>query len=87
MPLSIQLSAVTVSVNRPFIFFIINRVTKSALFSGQVHYINPTIPTVNNQRVYDNTQKKNFEQYSSILSKLQQSSSKPNIKEKINFRV
>jgi len=85
MPLSIQLPTITVNVNRPFTFFIINRVTKNALFSGQVYYTN-VIPTTNNQRIFNNTQKKNYEQYSSILSKLQQSPSKPNSKENINFR-
>lgn len=86
MPLSIQLSAVTMNVNRPFMFFIINRVTKNTLFSGQVHYINHIIPTNNNQRVFENTQKKIYELNSSTSPKLQQSPSKSNYKENINFR-
>lgn len=36
---------VTVNVNRPFAFFITNHVTKSVLFSGQVHHVNPSTPT------------------------------------------
>lgn len=35
-----QLPIVTVNVNRPFIFYIINRLTKTSLFSGQVHNLN-----------------------------------------------
>lgn len=36
-----QLPIPTVNVNRPFIFFIFNRVTKNVLFSGQVHDVKP----------------------------------------------
>lgn len=37
----VSLPPVIVNVNRPFVFFIINRATKNALFSGQVFSINP----------------------------------------------
>lgn len=40
-----ELPIVTVNVNRPFAFYIFNRITKSVLFSGQVHNVNPDILT------------------------------------------
>ncbi|VVC24384.1 Serpin domain,Serpin, conserved site [Cinara cedri] len=34
-----ELKKVTMNVNRPFVFYIINRITQTTLFSGQVHNI------------------------------------------------
>lgn len=72
-----ELPLVTVNVNRPFAFFIFNRITKSVLFSGQVHDVNPDILT---QRInfMDITQKNNDgpTQYSQNLSKYQQPQTK-----------
>lgn len=71
MPLSNvpQLPTVTVNVNRPFSFFIINRATKSALFSGLIH--NVVDPTPVDQRInFD--MKANYE-----VPKYQQAPSKP----------
>lgn len=72
-----ELPIVTVNVNRPFAFFIFNRVTKSVLFSGQVHDVNPDVFT---QRInLMDTTKKNYNepiQYSQNLSKYQQPQTK-----------
>lgn len=62
----------TVNVNRPFAFFIFNRITKSVLFSGQVHEINPDILTQDVNLM--NITQKNHDghiQYSQHLSKYQ----------------
>jgi len=40
-----QLPPVTVNVNRPFVLHILNRATKSVLFSGQVYDVNTNIFT------------------------------------------
>ncbi|VVC44583.1 Serpin domain,Serpin, conserved site [Cinara cedri] len=37
-----QSPTVPVNINRPFVFYIINRLTKTALFSGQVQNLNPS---------------------------------------------
>lgn len=41
-----QLPVVTVNINRPFAFFIINRNTKNTLFSGHIHQINASATTL-----------------------------------------
>lgn len=63
----------TVNVNRPFAFFILNRNTKSVLFSGQVHDVNPNILT-QRTNLMDTTQKHydGHIHYSQNLSKYQQ---------------
>lgn len=52
----ITLPPVTVNVNRPFAFYIMNRATKNSLFSGQVHSLrSPTTystPAPLAQRIY-----------------------------------
>lgn len=40
-----MLPPVTMNVNRPFAFFIINRATKNSLFSGKIHSLRS--PTIN----------------------------------------
>lgn len=71
MPLSNvpQLPTVTVNVNRPFTFFIINRTTKSALFSGHVYDVIDNTPV--DQRI-------NFDMHTNYeVPKYQQPPSKP----------
>lgn len=46
-----QTTFVPLKVNRPFVFYIINRLTKTALFSGQVYNINPTTTPTNTKNM------------------------------------
>lgn len=74
----------TVNVNRPFAFFIFNHITKSVLFSGQVHDVNPDILS-QDVKLMNITQKNNDGsiQYLQHLSKYQQPQTKD--KHGINF--
>jgi hypothetical protein len=44
---------VIINVNKPFGFFIINRVTKSVLFGGQIYDVNLSNPTHTMQKGFD----------------------------------